>query len=78
MAVPWQAAGMGPPSRSESYGVLSMFPEFIAPQALRAPIDKFVGGLVAEYSDVLRAFTQPLLDLLIWIEQLVRQSPGAG
>lgn len=52
-----------------------MFPEVIAPQALRAPIDKFVGGLVAEYSDVLRAFTQPLLDLLIWIEQLVRQSP---
>jgi glycine betaine/proline transport system permease protein len=52
-----------------------MFPEIIAPRALRAPIDEFVGGLVAEYSDVLRALTQPLLDLLIWIEVLVRQSP---
>jgi len=52
-----------------------MFPEIIAPQALRAPIDKFVAGLVADYADALRAMTQPLLNLLIWIEQLLRQSP---
>jgi len=52
-----------------------MFPEIIAPQALRAPIDKFVAGLVAEYADTLRAMTQPLLNLLVWIEQLLRQSP---
>jgi len=52
-----------------------MFPELIAPQTLRAPIDRFVGNLVREYADTLRALTQPLLDLLIWIEQLLRQSP---
>jgi len=52
-----------------------MFPEIIAPQALRAPIDKFVAGLVADYADALRAMTQPLLNLLVWIEQLLRQSP---
>lgn len=52
-----------------------MFPEIIAPRALRAPIDDFVGGIVSNYSDVLRAFTQPLLDLLIWMDQVVRYSP---
>jgi len=52
-----------------------MFPEIIAPQALRAPIDKFVAGLVSDYADALRAMTQPLLNLLVWIEQLLRQSP---
>jgi len=52
-----------------------MFPEIIAPQALRAPIDKFVAGLVSEYADALRAMTQPLLNALVWIEQLLRQSP---
>ncbi|WP_353153033.1 proline/glycine betaine ABC transporter permease [Pollutimonas bauzanensis] len=52
-----------------------MFPEFIAPRALRAPIDDFVGNIVSNYSEVLRAFTQPLLDLLIWMDQVVRYSP---
>ena len=52
-----------------------MFPEFIAPRALRAPIDEFVGGIVADYSDLLRALTQPLLDVLVWMDQLLRQSP---
>ncbi|SHI25834.1 ABC transporter permease [Pollutimonas bauzanensis] len=52
-----------------------MFPEIIAPRALRAPIDDFVGGIVSSYSDVLRALTQPLLDLLIWMDQVVRYSP---
>lgn len=52
-----------------------MFPEFIAPRALRAPIDDFVGNIVSNYSDVLRALTQPLLDLLIWMDQVVRYSP---
>src|SRR5690606_35590641 len=51
------------------------FPEFIAPRALRAPIDEFVGGIVADYSDLLRALTQPLLDVLVWMDQLLRQSP---
>ncbi|NYT62157.1 proline/glycine betaine ABC transporter permease [Alcaligenaceae bacterium] len=52
-----------------------MFPEIIAPRALRAPIDDFVGGIVSNYSDLLRALTQPLLDLLIWMDQVVRYSP---
>lgn len=52
-----------------------MFPEFIAPRALRAPIDSFVGDIVSNYSQLLRAMTQPLLDVLIWMDHLTRQSP---
>jgi glycine betaine/proline transport system permease protein len=52
-----------------------MFPEIIAPRALRAPIDDFVGNIVSNYSDLLRSLTQPLLDLLIWMDQVVRYSP---
>lgn len=52
-----------------------MFPEFISPRALRAPIDDFVGNIVSNYSDLLRALTQPLLDVLIWMDQVVRYSP---
>ncbi len=52
-----------------------MFPEIIPPRSLRAPIDAFVGNIVNEYSSVLRAFTQPLLDLLVWMDQLLRESP---
>jgi glycine betaine/proline transport system permease protein len=55
-----------------------MFPEIIAPRALRAPIDDFVGGIVSNYSDLLRAFTQPLLDLLIWMDQILRSTPWWG
>ncbi len=52
-----------------------MFPEIIAPRALRAPIDDFVGNIVAQYSELLRAMTQPLLDVLIWMDHLTRHSP---
>jgi len=52
-----------------------MFPEIIAPLALRQPVDRFVADLVNAYADTLRALTQPLLNLLVWIEQLLRQSP---
>jgi glycine betaine/proline transport system permease protein len=52
-----------------------MFPEIIPPRALRAPIDDFVGNLVSQYSDLLRAMTQPLLDVLIWMDQITRHSP---
>lgn len=52
-----------------------MFPEIISPRALRAPIDDFVGNIVSNYSDLLRSLTQPLLDLLIWMDQVVRYSP---
>ena len=52
-----------------------MFPEIIPARSLRAPIDAFVGDIVNEYSSVLRALTQPLLDLLVWMDQLLRESP---
>ncbi len=52
-----------------------MFPEIVSPRALRAPIDDFVGNIVSNYSEVLRALTQPLLDLLIWMDQIIRYSP---
>src|SRR5690554_2536259 len=53
----------------------SMFPEIIPPRELRAPIDAFVGNIVNEYSGLLRALTQPLLDLLVWMDTLLRESP---
>ncbi|TAM37619.1 MAG: proline/glycine betaine ABC transporter permease [Burkholderiaceae bacterium] len=52
-----------------------MFPELIAPREIRGPIDDFVANLVAHYSDVLRAITQPILDVLVWMDHLVRYSP---
>jgi len=52
-----------------------MFPEFIPPRELRAPIDAFVGNIVNEYSGLLRALSQPLLDLLVWMDVLLRESP---
>ncbi|HET8596704.1 MAG TPA: proline/glycine betaine ABC transporter permease [Castellaniella sp.] len=52
-----------------------MFPELISARQLQRPIDDFVNGLVTQYSDVLRAVTQPLLDLLIWADHLLRHSP---
>lgn len=52
-----------------------MFPELISARDLQRPIDEFVNGIVMQYSDVLRAITQPLLDLLIWMDNLLRYSP---
>src|SRR5690606_21489620 len=52
-----------------------MFPELIPPRALRAPIDAFVGNIVNEYADLLRAFSQPLLDLLVWMDAVLRGAP---
>ena len=52
-----------------------MFPEIIPARELRAPIDAFVGNIVNEYSGLLRALTQPLLDLLVWMDALLRESP---
>ncbi|NYT65117.1 ABC transporter permease subunit [Alcaligenaceae bacterium] len=52
-----------------------MFPEFITPRALRAPIDDAVAYIVSHYSDLLRLLTQPLLDILIWMDNVLRQSP---
>lgn len=59
----------------EFYGVFFMFPELIDPRALRLPIDQFVGDLVDNYSNALRALTQPLLDMLIFMESVLRSSP---
>ncbi len=52
-----------------------MFPELISARDLQRPIDEFVNGIVMQYSDALRAATQPLLDLLIWSDDLLRDSP---
>lgn len=52
-----------------------MFPELISPRALRAPIDTFVGNIVNDYAGLLRALSQPLLDLLVWTDALLRNSP---
>lgn len=52
-----------------------MFPELIDPRAVRLPIDQFVGDLVANYSSTLRAMTQPLLDMLVFMESILRSSP---
>ncbi|MDV2114663.1 ABC transporter permease [Alcaligenes faecalis] len=52
-----------------------MFPELIDPRALRLPIDQFVGDLVDNYSSTLRALTQPLLDMLVFMESILRSSP---
>lgn len=52
-----------------------MFPELISARDLQRPIDEFVDGIVMQYSEVLRAITQPLLDLLIWMDNLLRYSP---
>ncbi len=52
-----------------------MFPELIPPRALRAPIDTFVGNIVNDYAGLLRALSQPLLDLLVWMDALLRNSP---
>lgn len=52
-----------------------MFPEIFSARDLQRPIDVFVNGIVTQYSDVLRAITQPLLDLLIWADNLLRYSP---
>ncbi|ASR90262.1 ABC transporter permease [Alcaligenes aquatilis] len=52
-----------------------MFPELIDPRALRLPIDQFVGDLVDNYSSALRAMTQPLLDMLVFMESVLRSSP---
>ncbi|MDE1462218.1 ABC transporter permease [Spartinivicinus poritis] len=52
-----------------------MFPELIPARKLRKTIDNAVENLVAEYGDILEQATQPFIDLLIWLEQGLRQSP---
>ena len=52
-----------------------MFPEFFPARARRQAIDGFVDHLVTDYASTLEAMARPLLNLLIWIEQVLRDSP---
>lgn len=52
-----------------------MFPELIAPRAVRGAIDSFVDHLVAQYADTLETVSQPILTALVWLEQLLRSTP---
>ena len=51
-----------------------MFPEII-PARVRAAIDGFVDHLVTNYADTLESLAQPVLHALVWLEQLLRNSP---
>lgn len=52
-----------------------MFPELIAPRDLRDAIDGFVDHLVTDYADALDAFSRPILQVLVWLEQALRATP---
>ncbi|SAI72368.1 binding-protein-dependent transport protein [Bordetella ansorpii] len=52
-----------------------MFPEIIAPRAVRGAIDTFVDHLVTQYADTLESLSKPFLHVLVWLEQLLRSAP---
>ncbi len=52
-----------------------MFPEFFPARSIRQAIDGFVDQLVTDYASTLEKMAQPLLHLLVGIEQLLRESP---
>lgn len=52
-----------------------MFPELIPARKLRKAIDNAVDDIVSQYGDVLEQATQPFIDLLVWLEQGLRQAP---
>jgi len=52
-----------------------MFPELIPPREVRGAIDDFVDYLVTHYADTLDKVSQPILTVLVWLEQLLRTSP---
>lgn len=51
------------------------FPDILDARALRQGIDGFVHQLVIDYADALERLSQPLLDFLVFVEQLLRNSP---
>lgn len=51
------------------------FPDILDARALRQGIDGFVNQLVIDYADDLERLSQPLLDFLVFVEQLLRDSP---
>ncbi|MGE8454625.1 MAG: proline/glycine betaine ABC transporter permease, partial [Pseudomonadales bacterium] len=52
-----------------------MFPEIIPARQVRGAIDGFVDHLVTNYADTLEKLSQPVLHALVWLEQLLRNSP---
>jgi glycine betaine/proline transport system permease protein len=52
-----------------------MFPEIIPARQVRGAIDGFVDHLVTNYADTLETLSQPVLHALVWLEQLLRNSP---
>ena len=52
-----------------------MFPELIPARQVRGAIDGFVDHLVTNYADTLEKMSQPVLHALVWLEQLLRNSP---
>lgn len=51
------------------------FPDILDARALRQGIDGFVNQLVINYADALERLSQPLLNFLVFVEQLLRNSP---
>ena len=52
-----------------------MFPEIIPARAVRGAIDSFVDHLVENYASMLETLSQPILDVLVWLEQMLRSTP---
>ncbi|MFG1497996.1 proline/glycine betaine ABC transporter permease [Saccharospirillum sp. HFRX-1] len=54
---------------------LLAFPEILDARALRQSIDAFVDSLVINYADDLERISMPLLKFLVFVEQLLRDTP---
>ena len=52
-----------------------MFPEIIPAREVRRAIDGFVDHLVTHYADTLETLSRPILNVLVWLEQMLRASP---
>jgi glycine betaine/proline transport system permease protein len=52
-----------------------MFPELFPARDLRHAIDAFVEQLVVRYADVLESLSKPILQVLVWLEHLLRVAP---
>ncbi|MGY4533657.1 glycine betaine/proline transport system permease protein [Pseudomonas sp. TE3786] len=52
-----------------------MFPELFPARDMRQAIDAFVEQLVVRYADVLESLSKPFLQLLVWLEHLLRVAP---
>lgn len=52
-----------------------MFPEIIPARSVRGAIDGFVDHLVENYASLLETLSQPILDVLVWLEHILRATP---